>query len=153
MKVQSRYFNKIRKLSRKKSVQINIRTELSKLLINWHLSKQLKLEKLSYKSWNMNSKFFNFIFITENNPLTLNRNQLKEFLKYVQRRYHSHFNEKKYCSNRLFIDYRRKLCDYNRIQVKSECNRLKINYINFPHVVDFKSVLFLSKRARACCGG
>lgn len=42
----------------------------------------------------MNSKFFNFIFINEINPLTLNRNQLKEFLKYVQRRYHSHFNEK-----------------------------------------------------------
>lgn len=49
----------------------------------------------------MNSKFFNFIFITENNPLTLNRNQLKEFLKYVQRRYHSHFNEK----NKSVIDY------------------------------------------------
>lgn len=49
----------------------------------------------------MNSKFFNFIFITENNPLTLNRNQLEEFLKYVQRRYHSHVNEK----NIAVIDY------------------------------------------------
>lgn len=49
----------------------------------------------------MNSKFFNFIFITENNPLNLNRNQLEEFLKYVQRRYHSHFNEK----NIAVIDY------------------------------------------------
>lgn len=43
----------------------------------------------------------------ENTPFTLKTNQLEEFMLYVRKRFHSHFNEifKKVPGKRLIIDH------------------------------------------------
>lgn len=68
------------------------------------------------------------VMYDENTPLTLKTNQLEEFMLYVWKRFHSHFNEIFEKSKRLIIDH------------------TKLPYV---HVIDYQLIKFLSNCAHA----
>lgn len=54
--------------------------------------------------------------------IPINPNQLEEFKQYVQRRYHSHFNDNFF--NKIIATITSyKIVDHNQYQDKHECNR------------------------------